>query len=476
MNSSFWLYPVRVHSRITCTGQRDGPRLALIARSTSAMYCASASLPDALRTTTRIAGADAKVRIFTPAEELPFAGHPTLGTAYVIASRSRKKLKSLVLDLGVGKINVDIDWRGAKMHSLTMHQPLPVFGSALQNREQAARALGVSVDEILGGGVVSNGLDFLIVEATSLATVANARCNIEDAVRVIKRHNVHAIYVFVRLEGKGPNVHARFFAPTLAVVEDADTGRYATVREDFENPDRKPIPLALAEYVDAAWAREGYRIATAFIARREKDGPSESGILVADIGSMRGGDIVIMDGDTTGPGNPAWSPDGRRLAFVSNRAGVDQIWIAPVLDGCRVGEPTPVAGVEGALSIPTWSPDGARIAFVAEAGTESEVWVASAEGSQAPRKLTDGAGAQAAAWNSSTGYVLVLGTWGTPHWIIRRVDPNGGQVREVTAAVPTESYANLLEFDLSDDGQLMALLVNATNGDVWALEATTGGF
>lgn len=176
---------------------------------------------------TRAAGADAKVRIFTPAEELPFAGHPTLGTAYVIASRSRKKLKSLVLELGVGKIPVDIEWRGAKMQSLTMHQPLPVFGSALQNREQAARALGVSVDEILGGGVVSNGGDFLIVEATSLASVANARCNIEDAVRVIKRHNVHGLYVFARLEGKGANVHARFFAPTLSIVEDPATGSAA---------------------------------------------------------------------------------------------------------------------------------------------------------------------------------------------------------------------------------------------------------
>lgn len=172
-------------------------------------------------------GADARVRIFTPAEELPFAGHPTLGTAWVLASRARKKPETLTLELGVGKIAVDIDWRGKKMQSLTMHQPLPVFGSALQNREQAARALGVTVDDILGGGVVSNGLDFLIVEATTMAAVANARCNIEDAVRVIKRHNVHAIYVFARLEGKGPNVHARFFAPTLAVIEDPATGSAA---------------------------------------------------------------------------------------------------------------------------------------------------------------------------------------------------------------------------------------------------------
>lgn len=172
-------------------------------------------------------GASARVRIFTPAEEIPFAGHPVIGTTFVIASRSKKKLERLVLELGVGNINVDIEYRGAKVVSLTMHQPLPVFGSALQNREQAARALGVTVDEILGGGVVSNGLDFLIIELTSLQAVQNARCNIEDAVKVIKRHNVHAIYIFARLTGKGPNVHARLFAPTLSVVEDPATGSAA---------------------------------------------------------------------------------------------------------------------------------------------------------------------------------------------------------------------------------------------------------
>lgn len=172
-------------------------------------------------------GADAKVRVFTPAEEIPFAGHPALGTAFVIDSRSRRRRERLVLELGVGNIVVDIERRGSRIGMLTMHQPLPTFGSALQNREQAARALGVTVDEILGGGVVSNGLDFLIVEATTPVAVANARCNIEDAVRLIKRHNVHAIYFFARLEGKGPNLHARLFAPTLSVIEDPATGSAA---------------------------------------------------------------------------------------------------------------------------------------------------------------------------------------------------------------------------------------------------------
>lgn len=176
---------------------------------------------------TKTEGVVAKVRIFTPAEEIPFAGHPILGSAYVIAKRSRKKLEHISLEVGVGTIAVDIEHRGKKIHSLSMHQPLPVFGSALQNREQAARALGVTVDDVLGGGVVSNGLDFLIVEATTLSAVQRARCNAEDAVKVIKRHNVHAIYLFARLQGKGPNVHARLFTPMSNVVEDPATGSAA---------------------------------------------------------------------------------------------------------------------------------------------------------------------------------------------------------------------------------------------------------
>jgi len=173
------------------------------------------------------AGASARVRIFTPVEEIPFAGHPALGSAFVIATRSKKRLDNLTLELGVGPIAIDIEWHGKKIQSLTMHQPLPVFGSALQNREQAARALGVTADDILGGGVVSNGLDFLIVEATTLSAVQNARCNIEDAIKVIRRHNVHAIYIFARLQGRGPNVHARLFTPTSSVVEDPATGSAA---------------------------------------------------------------------------------------------------------------------------------------------------------------------------------------------------------------------------------------------------------
>jgi trans-2,3-dihydro-3-hydroxyanthranilate isomerase len=172
----------------------------------------------------------AKVRIFTPADEIPFAGHPTIGSAFVYYNRlkgTRKKPDTLILELGVGKITIDISRSGKHITGITMNQPLPEFGSALQNRGQAAKALGIKPYHIMGGGVVSNGLSFLIVEAPEQETVASARLNLEDAINVIERHNVIGIYLFSREEHKDVHVHARFFAPTVGVIEDPATGSAA---------------------------------------------------------------------------------------------------------------------------------------------------------------------------------------------------------------------------------------------------------
>ena len=178
----------------------------------------------------RAEGVDAKVRIFTPAKEIPFAGHPTLGTAFVIASRRkgrRKGPEKVVMELGVGKIDVDIKYSGRKINRITMHQPVPRFGSALQNRGQAARALGMKIFDVIGGGVVSNGVDFLIVESQHVESVKKARLNLEEAFSVILRHKVIGIYLFARIEDRRINIHSRCFAPTMGVPEDPATGSAA---------------------------------------------------------------------------------------------------------------------------------------------------------------------------------------------------------------------------------------------------------
>lgn len=170
---------------------------------------------------------DGRVRIFTPAEEIPFAGHPIIGTAYVIQGRKKgKKPDKLLLECDAGLIEVEISATRTK-NTLTMTQPAPEFGTALQNRGQAARAVGIKSFEVMGGGVVSNGLDFLIVEARDEEIVGRAQLNMEEATNVISRHGVIGIYLFTRVESRRINVKARFFAPSVGVMEDPATGSAA---------------------------------------------------------------------------------------------------------------------------------------------------------------------------------------------------------------------------------------------------------
>jgi len=176
----------------------------------------------------RASGVDAKVRIFTPGDEVPFAGHPTLGTAYVLYKRARgKKPLNMVIELNAGLIEVEVSGSQKKGHTFTMNQPLPEFGTALQNRGQAARAVGIGGFEVIGGGVVSNGLDFLIVEAKDSEVVSRAKLNMEEASNVAARHKVMGIYLFARVESRKINIHARFFAPEVGVFEDPATGSAA---------------------------------------------------------------------------------------------------------------------------------------------------------------------------------------------------------------------------------------------------------
>ncbi len=171
---------------------------------------------------------DAKVRIFTPGEEIPFAGHPVLGTAYVLIKKKKgKKPATVTLELEVGPIPVDVAKSKKNEVKLTMHQPVPEFGTAIQNRGQAARAVGVKGFDLLGGGVVSNGLDFLIVEVRDEEVVKKSKLNTEEAISVMERHKVVGIYIFARKENKKIHIRSRFFAPSLSVSEDPATGSAA---------------------------------------------------------------------------------------------------------------------------------------------------------------------------------------------------------------------------------------------------------
>ncbi len=167
------------------------------------------------------------VRIFTPGEEVPFAGHPTLGTSWAIANELLGSgVEELVLDLAAGQIPVRFE-RGAEGEVLWMRQLPPSFGPTVP-ASFAARLLGLDeaqVDPRFPAQHVSTGLPFLIVPLCDLAAVAAARPNLAAFAELAGNGPAKAVFLFTAGAFEpGNQVHARMFAPEHGVIEDAATG------------------------------------------------------------------------------------------------------------------------------------------------------------------------------------------------------------------------------------------------------------
>ena len=161
-----------------------------------------------------------KVRIFTVSEELPFAGHPTLGTALYLHSAADKAASNeIVLDLKVGKIPVRVDESSERAGRVDgksfgeMRQRDPEFGKTLA-REDVARAVGVSVDEIAAdwpSQVVSTGLPFAIVPIRDFKALEKLRAAF-SADDLLEGTGAKFIYFLSTERGKdGLEARARMF-------------------------------------------------------------------------------------------------------------------------------------------------------------------------------------------------------------------------------------------------------------------------
>jgi trans-2,3-dihydro-3-hydroxyanthranilate isomerase len=165
------------------------------------------------------------VRIFTPAREVPFAGHPTLGTAFVIWDRFLgRAAEEVALDLKVGRVPVRIEEAGER---LMMTQVPPVFGGTVEPAA-VARVLGIAVTEVdqrYPVQEVSTGLDFLIVPMKRLAAVQAVKVNLAEYYRLLAPLQAKAILVFCP-ETVDPRcrLHVRVFCDYYDVPEDPATG------------------------------------------------------------------------------------------------------------------------------------------------------------------------------------------------------------------------------------------------------------
>ena len=165
------------------------------------------------------------VRIFTPAQEVPFAGHPTLGTAYVVWDRFLgRKADEVRLDLKVGVVPVAVEEKGER---LVMTQVPPVFGAVVKP-EAAARVLGLTQADIDGRfpvQEVSTGLSFLIVPVKTLAAMQGIKVNLAEYYRLTEGLEAKAVLAFAP-ETVDPQcrLHVRVFCDYYDVPEDPATG------------------------------------------------------------------------------------------------------------------------------------------------------------------------------------------------------------------------------------------------------------
>jgi trans-2,3-dihydro-3-hydroxyanthranilate isomerase len=175
-----------------------------------------------------------RVRIFTPGSELPFAGHPTVGTAHVLATIGAIELTGdetrIVLEEGVGPVPVTIQSTDGRptFVQLSVAQ-LPETGPPPPRPERLAAMLSLDPDDLAGGDMppeaVSCGTPFLFVPLRDRRAVARARVRADLWDETLRSYWTSLVMVFA-LDPERPDsdVRARMFAPSIGVPEDPATG------------------------------------------------------------------------------------------------------------------------------------------------------------------------------------------------------------------------------------------------------------
>lgn len=179
-----------------------------------------------------------RLRIFTPGEELPFAGHPTIGTAFILTVTGKivvgEESTRAVFEEGAGPVPVTIRGRaeGDGFYAQLTAPRLPEYDTEPPSVEDLARVLQLSPDQLMTGlycpEAVSCGVPFLFVPLRSLAAVRQASIDKEAWREVLSAYWTPQIYPFsFETESPGVDIHARMFAPGLGVEEDPATGSAA---------------------------------------------------------------------------------------------------------------------------------------------------------------------------------------------------------------------------------------------------------
>lgn len=191
----------------------------------------------------------ARMRIFTPERELPFAGHPTLGTAILLAQTRTPLVNGesdviIVLEQAIGTVRVGVRLRAGQAPFAEFDAPkMPEKSGTPHARDRLADALGLLPREIGFENhtalCLSAGSSFAFVPVVGLEAIAKARVSAPHWAATFPAETIDGVYLYTReCVHSGSAFHARMFAPQLGVTEDPATGSaavcLASVVHDFD--------------------------------------------------------------------------------------------------------------------------------------------------------------------------------------------------------------------------------------------------
>ena len=175
--------------------------------------------------------ADFSVKIFTPEKEVPFAGHPTIGTAHILRETGRviSGDHSIKLSMKAGIITVT---QGLIDNLLFMDQPLPEYLPVLDCAEKIGNVLSIPTSSIKLSRypiqIVSTGLPVILVPINSIKSLEKIVINASKLDNFLHSLGVEMLYAFTdETLNPSANIHARMFAPPLGILEDPATGSAA---------------------------------------------------------------------------------------------------------------------------------------------------------------------------------------------------------------------------------------------------------
>ena len=177
-----------------------------------------------------------KIRIFTPTQEIPFAGHPVIGAFYVLGKLKRFPVEEpttrALYECNIGLFPVDVHLRGGEIHRVVMSQPKPEFLGTIDSVQdvfEISNALGLAkrmlTDTQYPIEVVSTGLPVIIVPLRTLTAVKSIVPNTGAINELCAKHGANGLMVFTTITVEAlSSVHTRMFASPIGVVEDPATG------------------------------------------------------------------------------------------------------------------------------------------------------------------------------------------------------------------------------------------------------------